>query len=263
VDDQPSAKQNQGNTDETITQPTPQKLINPIEAPEKRQETAQSNTEKNPLRDRPKWTDVAIVILTAGICYFAYVQSREMVNTGIQTDKIIAADERLATAMENSVKEASNSLKATIDQSHLDQRAWVGPIEATPVQDLKVGGRPIFGVVVTNSGKTPALNLQHMLRTDVYKKGATFRPTYPSPSIERSISVLQPGMRITFVTNAVEGPVTQANIDTLKSGAYVIKYYGRMSYDDVFGGHHMTTFCLYIAPNLTGVSSCDSYNQAN
>jgi hypothetical protein len=223
-------------------------------------ETRMSSFERATLR----WTRAMFVVTTATALFIAF-QWLEMRDAGKQTDKIIAADERLAKAMEDSVREAGSSLQTAIDQSHFDQRAWVGAGEIMAPQDLKAGGKPRFGVVVSNSGKTPALNFQHVIHADFSKKGATFHPTYTSygEQTKPSISVLQPGMRVVLFTSPTEGELTQANIDMLKSGAYVIKYYGRISYNDVFGNHHMTTFCLYVTPDLTNASSCDSYNQAD
>jgi len=53
------------------------------------------------VNERPKWTDVAIVILTVGIVFFAFVQWREMVGTGQQTDKLIDSAKRQNEAAES------------------------------------------------------------------------------------------------------------------------------------------------------------------
>jgi len=73
--------------------------------------------------DKPKWTDVAIVILTVGIVALAYMQWREMDSSGAQTDKIISADDRLAaanerfaTAMENTVTQNQGALNETLGE---------------------------------------------------------------------------------------------------------------------------------------------------
>ena len=77
-------------------------------------------------RDSPKWTDKAIVLLTGGIVFLAFMQWWEMHDAGTQTDKIIAADERIAKAMEGALAQSIRSLDASIEMSRNDQRAWVG-----------------------------------------------------------------------------------------------------------------------------------------
>jgi hypothetical protein len=52
------------------------------------------------LKDTAKWTDVAIVVLTFGIVFLALMQWRETHSGSQQTDRIVAADERLARANE-------------------------------------------------------------------------------------------------------------------------------------------------------------------
>jgi hypothetical protein len=78
-----------------------------------------------PNGDRAKWTDKAIVVLTAGIVFLAFMQWLEMHEGGKQTDRIIAADERMAGAMEGAVDQAKISFEAANKQAILSQRAWI------------------------------------------------------------------------------------------------------------------------------------------
>jgi hypothetical protein len=120
------------------------------------------------LEDRIRRGEKWMIWLTGAIAFFALCQFGvavfQYVYGGEQTDRIIAADERLATAMENSVKEAGKSLDATIDNFHLDQRAWLGPNEMLPPPFMdgnrrvymKGGEQAQYAVIITNTGKTPA-----------------------------------------------------------------------------------------------------------
>jgi hypothetical protein len=104
--------------------------------------------------EAPKWTDIAIVILTGGIVLLAYMQWREMHGAGKQTDDLIkaasvqalaatknaeAADKFAATAAHMDTKidatekdfqqianRAGESLRNTQESFRNDQRAWVG-----------------------------------------------------------------------------------------------------------------------------------------
>lgn len=64
--------------------------------------------------DRPKWTDVAIVILTGGIVFLAFMQWREMHGAGEQTEKIIVAANIQASAA-NKIAEASDKNAAAAE----------------------------------------------------------------------------------------------------------------------------------------------------
>jgi hypothetical protein len=146
----------------------------------------------NPKRERAKWTDAAIVFLTFGIVALATLQWLEMRGGGIQTEKIIAADQRLACAnerfakaMEDTVTNNKNALdkttkenkmalaatlaqgqaalNASIQASHLDQRAWVGIAEFATVGGTHSNDPRLFSnrvqIAIRNSGKTPAINV--------------------------------------------------------------------------------------------------------
>ncbi len=108
MSDQPAAKDNQSNADETPGQTTLKGTINPIETIEEQERPGQNSTKENHLREKPKWTDVAIVFLTCGIVYFAFVQWREMVGTGTQTDKLIIAANKQAGAADSFSQSASD-----------------------------------------------------------------------------------------------------------------------------------------------------------
>src|SRR5713226_9022985 len=236
MDDQPSSKKGQESTSETPPQSAPQASVKPIKAPENRQATAQYNTKENPLNDRPKWTDVAIVILTAGIVYFAHVQSKDMKDAGTQTDKIITADERLAKAMENSVKQAGDALNASIEASRTDQRAWIAI--GTPSPTLKVGNPSILQVRIWNAGKTPAFITKGSSVIEPLPNGAypDFKPR--RGEITSDPIVLSPNAQF-FVTHQLDRRNPAQNMDEtmlrpLTNSTVIVYLWGRIEYEDVF-----------------------------
>lgn len=85
------------------------------------------------MMDSPKWTDVAIVVLTGGIVFLAFMQWREMNNSGTQTDKIIAADERLAKANERFAKSMEDTV--TNSQTALDKTLGEMKKQSAAMQD--------------------------------------------------------------------------------------------------------------------------------
>src|SRR5216683_2612083 len=96
-------------------------------------ETRMSGFERATLR----WTRAMFFVTTATALFIAF-QWKEMHDAGTQTDRIIAADERIATAMESSVRKSEEILTASIETSRNDQRAWVG-INGIQVVSLEAG----------------------------------------------------------------------------------------------------------------------------
>ncbi len=227
---------------------------------------------RDPYRQKASWTDKAIVLLTAGIVFLAYMQWKEMDTAGKQTDRIIAADERLATAnerfasaMEGSLQQSNKALNATIEESRLDQRAWVVATDMTPA-NIAANRNPRFVIGVRNTGKTPALRVTRRIAAHIYRKGEPFVPLYhdePPPAVEPMIMLPPGGQHFELRTGDLP-PLTQGTIDALQKGEYVLKVYGWVRYEDVFKRRHLTTFCVALVPvNLTLGESCESYNQAD
>jgi hypothetical protein len=184
-----------------------------------------------------------------------------MHGAGKQTDKIISADERMAAALENNVAQAGKALNATIDQSHLDQRAWVG---ADKINQFNFVAGPGFAVPfdVVNTGKTPALHLRSYTALKSLEKNTPFKPTYPEPRPPKaSLTVLQPQMHMTLYTLPTD--VSAKQFGDIQNGRGILYIYGRITYDDIFSKNHLTTFCVMYWAGLTGPISCDTYNDAN
>jgi hypothetical protein len=125
----------------------------------------------------------------------------------------------------------TNQLSEMQTAREQDERAWIAPY------DFAKYGEPegIYRVFFKNTGKTPALNVDSDVRsTGVINDVETANwPTNP------------PGPY-----SGVLAPEIQRHADTERiSGVY---FYGRIWYDDVFGKHHWTDFCVFFDPNSTG-----------
>jgi hypothetical protein len=149
-----------------------------------------------------------------------------------------------------------------LEQSRLDQRAWVGPVEALMPKSAE-SPEPHLGVKIMNSGKTPARKLRSQISTQYLPAGAEFVPIYKDVSMKPSISVIQPGMRINLLSLATLGIMTRQEMDGVRAGRNILYLYGLLTYEDIFGRPHWTKFCLYLQKDLTGFSVCDIYNDAN
>jgi hypothetical protein len=134
----------------------------------------------------PKWTDVAIVILTIGIVFFALMQWLEMRGSGRQTDQLVSYAKAQADAardqsdaaqqfsdtaedinggiadatdqLEAAANNAKRSIEATQDAMRLEQRAWVAlkPTATGPLYFNNEGAWLPINVVMTNIGHSPA-----------------------------------------------------------------------------------------------------------
>jgi hypothetical protein len=214
-------------------------------------------------REFPKWTDIAIVILTGGIVFLAYMQHRDLIDAGTQTDKIIAADERLATAMENSVAQAQSAFNAANKQAILSQRAWMqvrSGIES-PSHVWTVGQPIDIRIKQRNTGRTPALNVRSVGVITIQPgtgDGVFKAPdfSYKSEQYIRSGNITPDGE---VFADEVK-PFTaedESRIVSLKVRVYV---HGVVEYDDVFGSHHWLNFCSYLLPGQA-FAICKYHNE--
>lgn len=188
--------------------------------------------------------------------------------TKTQIDRMITETNRIADSMSKTVQHSKKALDSTIENSHLEQRAWIGPTLVLPAEYTE-GGKKIYikeghpincGVVITNSGKTPALNVQHSIAVQALKRGE--KPLLKETTGQRDISVLQPGTTLTIHYPPIIG-VSKANVAALSSGQDILFMYGIIRYDDIFKKTHLTKFCMYLAPDLATFSSCPYYNETD
>jgi hypothetical protein len=171
----------------------------------------------------------------------------EAMNTGgaetkAQVDRLIAEQRRTAAAMENSLGQSRDSLAASIESFHNDQRAWVAILEFNAPK----GPSPDEDFVVTytlfNSGKTPAINVTAKARI-------AFANTEPSAPDWANMPIGNRG--IVFPNTANRGIsakfegriITQPVVIGYASHAVNLYLRVRVEYDDTFGSNHWTEMC--------------------
>jgi hypothetical protein len=203
-----------------------------------------------------KFKDSAEII---GICLLA-------VYTGY-TIKMYRANKKAANAADSAARTAAQSLQ-------LDQRAWVGPNEITHPQFIvervpvfvKVGRKTTLGVVIINSGKSPALAVESKTNIKAMPASETFFADYPPAETKAmdSLYVLQPGMRMELDSLPTGVPVSAEHVDGFKSGAWILYFYGEITYADIFRQvRHATHFCLALSRDLARLGACPTYNDAD
>lgn len=198
---------------------------------------------RDPYRDRAKWTDKTITLLTFGIVFLAFMQWREMHEGGEQTDKIIRADNSIATAMANNVSLAQANYAATVEQAEIAQRAWVSGV-IDPPGPIKADQPVTFRFVFTNTGKTPALRVRFLTKRNAV--GLTKSPTLDTEQpIFRERDMRAQGQMLPNQESISDITVwfSKKDADLINTQKVRIYLSARIEYDDVFGTHHWTTFC--------------------
>jgi hypothetical protein len=208
-------------------------------------------------RNYQRWTlRVQVATLVALVVYavFMYFQWQETINA-TDTAQQAVHEARLTR------QQSQQAFYATVNQFHLEQRAWIGVLGVGNLK-VKVGESPQASVIVVNSGKTPAVYVKQIISGNILPKGQSSF-IYKSSPAEKSQSVIQPGMNVRIDFPANEPPVTQTSADDIKYGRATFHIYGKITYQDVFGKEHYTTFCFIVTPDLTSTEWCAEYNDSD
>lgn len=176
---------------------------------------------------------------------------------------MVAQDQRIADnashALEASSKQSSVTLDASIEASHLDQRAWVGSVAASLVPNtaIKADTDTTVQIAIENTGKTPALDVAPHAHWNILMPDSPLTVENGS-SFFQSTNVLFPNQAVTLTTDKFQIPAIELPLIT--KGDMVFKIWGEIPYDDVFGRHHWTKFCIILAKNLESLNACSEYN---
>jgi hypothetical protein len=194
---------------------------------------------------------ICAVCIQAGIYFFQLKQ----------INKSTDAATKAANAAEASVKQVRRNARH-------DQRAWVAVVDIQGIPEVGT----IFSVnlVAQNSGKTFARNLK--MRAVV--EAITEKGGEPDFSLEdsaaarkdSSVSLLAPNadymMDIELRKQTAPHEITESDLDGIRRGDLSIFVHGKMTYDDIFGCAHWTTFCTRLKPDLK-YASYGKHNDAD
>lgn len=234
---------------------------------------------------KPSFTDWIIAIATMVITIATWMTWKEIEKNSSQTDKIIAASERIKEALELSNKQNQDALNITIKQnkeslekslaqgekalnttitnSKLDQRAWLGLAKNKVVQFEKT--KPVkVDIVAINSGKTPALKIMVAAKFG-WNSSVTQSPNeewFKNLNFHPQGSVPPQG---TFVYHVnADWDKMALPYEALKENRQTIYVFGEIRYKDISGGSNTTEFCLYISdPTSMDLAMCDTHNNMN
>jgi hypothetical protein len=223
----------------------------------KRDQKANENRQyrvQNSLK-RATWCAFIAASVYAAIAGF---QSCEMRQATEATKEAADAAKQNASTAAAQTELANKSLQATIDNFHLEQRAWVGPLVINA--EMVIGKPLIVAAKFKNTGRTPAINvipagfLQPV--TEGYAPDFTMKTTGP-----QTRTVMPPDGTIILERNGTRGGVmTPAIFDALESGKLKIYIFGKIAYEDVFNCGHWTQYCFVFKPDTKSFLECNTHN---
>jgi hypothetical protein len=203
-----------------------------------------------------------------------FADSARSINEGVRNavTELNRQAEITEHARETSASFSQQSLQATIDNFHEDQRAWVGIAGNGHISTSIVDGSPLkVHIDFQNFGKTPAFNERGIAKILTHPNSVPL-PSFDTYSlVEASAPItLMPGVSagVTIETNtpSAEGNVIimdKTMITSIDGGAMEVYLYGSQWYDDAFKKPHRTDFCLIYLPRTRGWGSCNRHNYAD
>lgn len=175
--------------------------------------------------------------------------------------KSIEAATKAANAAEASVRQVRRTARH-------DQRAWVALVDIQGFPE--VGTIFEVNLVAQNSGKTFAKNVTMRAVVELI----TEKGNEPDFSLEDTaaarqnsgVSLLAPNadyvMDIELRKQTPPHEITQSDLDGIRHGDLTIFVHGKITYDDVFGCAHWTSFCTRLKPDLK-YASYGKHNDAD
>jgi hypothetical protein len=130
--------------------------------------------------------------------------------------------------------------KAGERHSERELRAYV-VIKNISMIDVEVGKAPGAHIIVTNSGKTPAYEVQQEAAIGLIDFPPPGRPEIPATDEPGSISVLGPGGEHRLTAH-IKNVLSQDQLISLTNGTMAIHLLGSIKYRDAFGKARTTNF---------------------
>jgi len=161
--------------------------------------------------------------------------------------------------------------EAMHDALLVDQRAWVSVV--VPSSFPLEGSSIPASIQITNTGKTPAKDVDGDIVATVLKKGEepSFDFSTGHPHNKLYAGAIFPNAPInTTITVVRYGPQTPDTVvptpelrQQIANGESFIIFYGKITYVDVFGASHWTAFCTGSGRAMGDLKKCLSYNDVD
>lgn len=191
-----------------------------------------------------------------------------------QFDRTMSQTIAQTSAQLKSAKAAIDAVNASRDQMRLDQRAWIGTSDINPGEFSEKTGFPV-AVSFLNSGKTPATHIHVSVKylisptplrgpsADLIKSLSYFSSSDIAPQ-----GKLVQGFGWVFAAGKTYAPEEisgnqgiEAHYKQISDGSVSLYYFGTIRYDDIFGRHWNTNYCIFLAdPQKKMFAYCDEFN---
>jgi hypothetical protein len=225
--------------------------------PQPAQKARESQSLQKPPRQYRHTLEVAniafTIIFSAAIVWFTWTSTDNSTKQG----KI----------MEDQSKLMLQSLQDAIVTRETDNRAWVWVKEAE-MQVFEVGKPIQMGVLIANSGDSPALNVVFTRRPELLSRPLAFItpmspeaiPPPPNKTTGDAYPVVQPSSTL--------GPGQEMRVmaqlrildveweSNIKNEKAFVHYLGMVEYDDIFGKRHFTVFCALFDGRNKALAAC-------
>lgn len=170
--------------------------------------------------------------------------SQMQAQTAAQQKAAVAAGEQASASM-GAVETSKQSLQATIDNFHLDQRPWVIPFQFRLAEELQNGKDAKVTIWVENTGKTPALDVIPVSQTSLFGMEPA-QPDFSTVTPVVSRGILAPGIKtFSFDTGGSHYKPTLPDIAAYQNTLKRIWIYGMLRYRDPSNLPHWTKFCIW------------------
>lgn len=225
---------------------------------------------------------------THDLAVAAKAQAGKMSDVSNAADKIreaannmVVQDQRIADNAKDSLnasnRQSKASLDATVDNFKREERAWVGFQGIADSRGFTETEPWKVTVVFFNSGRTPARNVQSsgMYTTSPIPisgpseqnvKQLVFRPAQsiaPQGNYRQNFGADTPAEAYTLSQKQGQ-QILVSQYSLIKTKQLFLYYFGVLKYDDVFGNHRQTEYCIYLAnPDTKEAGVCDTFNDVN
>lgn len=206
----------------------------------------------------------------------ADTQAKKMADMSTAANKIrmaaenmVVQDQRIADNAQKALEASNRQSKAALDTSiaafRLDQRAWIAAVEPS-AEGIEVDAVPKARITWFNTGKTfgrhvyPSVHLRFSPNTMDTDKDLEAAVKAGNDAPVLSIGVIAPQNKAQSVLVLDHKLSVTGKSDFDRFYTYI---WGELSYGDVFGRTHKTTFCAYRRGTSGDFLQCPIHNDAD
>jgi len=230
----------------------------PSGAPPSPTNSVNPNNEKDSARHgKAQNIEIGMFILEfvgiVGLGYYCWVNHRELV---VFDSERVTMESEFRTSQSNAMAQLDEMRKAREG----DQRAWLGISQTTETFTTNpTNGERLtvtFNAAFKNTGRTPALNVVPVIGECTDVNSIPQKDQFPNP-VYHSFLVPPDGGGNVTATYGLTSAATNCPIIKIDRPFYLA---GTIWYDDIFGRHHWTQFCILIQPDFNSAPTPPVHN---